>query len=147
MRDPLLAAVGIALLGSVVAGPAVAYGLQLLPQRWRRTTQWLLIDSAAVVAVLADLLSDGPVGGVLVYVLAALPGILAFLAFRTRLASALVSLVPVYVFIGELTRGRPTYAPESPWIGPCRCNPSGYSSTARSGCSCFCRCSSFASRS
>ena len=112
MLDPLAAAVGIGLLGPVVAGPAVAYGLQLLPQRWRRTTEWLLIGGAVVVAVLADLLSDGPVGGVLVYVLAALPGLIAFLAWRTLLASTLVSLAPIYFVIGALTRGRSTYAPE-----------------------------------
>lgn len=97
----------------MLAGPAVAYGLQLLPQRWRRTTEWLLIAGAVVVAVLADQLSKRPGGGgVFVYVLAALPGFLAFLAWRTLLASTLVSLVPLYIVIGELTRGRPTYSPE-----------------------------------
>src|SRR3990172_4400142 len=105
MPDPLVVAVGIGLFGSVVAGPAVAYGLQLLPQRWRRTTEWLLIVGAVVVAVLVDLLLRSPVGGVFVYVLAALPGLVAFLAFRTLLASTLVSLAPLYFVIGELTRG------------------------------------------
>jgi hypothetical protein len=90
----------------------VAYCLQLLPQRWRRTTEWLLIAGAVVVAVLADLLLRSPVGGVFVYVLAALPGLVAFLAFRTLLASTLVSLAPFYFVIGELTRGRSTYAPD-----------------------------------
>jgi uncharacterized membrane protein YbhN (UPF0104 family) len=91
--DPLLTAVGIGLVGSVVAGPAVAYGLQLLPQRWRRTTEWLLIAGAVAVAVLADLLTKGPGGGgVFVYVLAALPGLVAFLAWRTLVANTFVSL-------------------------------------------------------
>ena len=112
MPDPLVAAVGIGLLGSVVAGPVLAYGLQLLPQRWRRTTQWLLIGGAVVFAVLADRLSEGPMGGVSVYVLAALPGVVAFLVWRTLLASTFVSLVPGYFVIGELTQGWPTYAPE-----------------------------------
>lgn len=111
MLDPLVAAVGIGLLGSVVAGPAVAYGLQFLPQRWRRTTEWLLVAGAAAVALLGGLWK-GPGQGVFVYLLAALPGIVAFLAWRTVLASALVSLAPVYFVIGELTRGRSTYAPE-----------------------------------
>lgn len=102
----------IGLLGSLVAGPAVAYGLQLLPQRWRRTTEWLLIAGALVVGLLANLLLKSPVGGAFVYVLAALPGLLAFLAFRTLLASAIVSLAPLYFVIGNLTRGWPTYAPE-----------------------------------
>jgi membrane-associated phospholipid phosphatase len=49
---------------------------------------------------------------VFVYVLAALPGLVAFLAFRTLAASALVSLAPLYFVIGELTRGRPAYTPD-----------------------------------
>jgi membrane-associated phospholipid phosphatase len=110
--DPLVAAVGIGLVGSVVAGPAVAYGLEFLPQRWRRSTEWLLIAGALVVAVLADLLSDGPVGGVFVYVLAALPGLIAFLAWRTLLASTFVSLAPLYFVIAVLTRGRSTHVPD-----------------------------------
>ncbi len=110
--DPLVAAIGIGLLGSALAGPAVAYGLRRLPQRWRRTTEWLLIAAAVVVAVLADFLLQSPVGGVFVYVLAALPGLVAFLAWRTLLASTLVSLAPLYFVIGELTQGRSTYAPE-----------------------------------
>ena len=112
MLDPLVASVGIGLLGSLVAGPAVAYGLQRLPQRWRRTTEWLLIVGAVVLAALADLWPAGPVAGVFVYVLAALPGLVAFLAWRTLLASTFVSLLPVYFVIGELTRDRPTYAPD-----------------------------------
>ena len=112
MLDPLLVAIGIGLLGSVVAGPAVAYGLQLLPQRWRRTTEWLLIGGAVVIAVLADLASEGPLGGVFVYVLAVLPGFVAFLAWRTLLASTFVSLAPLYFVIAVLTQGRSTYAPE-----------------------------------
>jgi membrane-associated phospholipid phosphatase len=111
--DPLVAAVGIGLVGSVVAGPAVAYGLELLPQRWRRTAEWLLIAVAVVVAILADLLTEGPgAGGAFVYVLAALPGLLAYLAWRTLLASAFVSLAPLYFVIAMFTRGRATYAPE-----------------------------------
>ena len=112
MVDPLFAAVGIGLVGSVVAGPAVAYGLQLLPQRWRRTADWLLIAGAALVAVLADLASEGPVAGVFVYVIAVLPGLLAFLVWRTVFASAFVSLAPLYFFIAQLTRSRSTHAPE-----------------------------------
>jgi len=110
--DPLLAAVGIGLIGSVVAGPAVAYGLQAVPQPWRRTTEWLLIAGAVLVAVMADLLTEGPgAGGAVVYVIAALPGLVAFLAWRTLLASSFVSLAPLYFVIAVLTRGRPTYAP------------------------------------
>ena len=112
MDDPLLAAVGIGLVGSVVTGPAVAYGLQLLPQQWRRTSEWLLIGGSVLAAVLADLLTEGPgAGGAVVYVLAALPGVVAFLAWRTLLASTFVSLAPLYFAIAVLTRGRSTHAP------------------------------------
>src|SRR5688500_5380994 len=112
MIDPLLTVGGIGVFGPVVAGPAVAYGVRLLPHEWRRTTEWLVIGTAVVVAILADLLWDGPVAGASVYVLAALPGLLAFLAWRTLLASILVSLAPVYFVISILTRGGPTHAPE-----------------------------------
>lgn len=112
MLDGFAIAVGIGFVGSVAAGPAVAYGLQLIPQQRRRTAEWLLIGGATAVALLADLLLKSPVGGVFVYVLAALPGIVAYLAFHTVLASALVSLAPLYFVIGELTRDRPTDTPE-----------------------------------
>lgn len=109
--DSLYAAVAIGVLGSVLAGPAAVYGLELLPHAWRRTTEWLVIVGAAVLAILADLLSEGPVGGGFVYVLAVLPGVLAFLVWRTLLASTFVTLAPMYFVIAVLTRGRETYAP------------------------------------
>ena len=113
MLDPLLVVAGLALLGSVAAGPAVAYGLEFLPKEWRRTTEWLLIAGAVSVAVLADLLTEGPGGGgVFVYVLAVFPGLVAFLAWRTLLASTFVSLAPLYFVIAILTRDRSTFAPE-----------------------------------
>jgi hypothetical protein len=111
--DPLLVVAGLALLGSAAAGPAVAYGLEFLPKEWRRTTEWLLIAGAVSVAVLADLLTEGPGGGgVFVYVLAVFPGLVAFLAWRTLLASTFVSLAPLYFVIAILTRDRSTFAPE-----------------------------------
>jgi hypothetical protein len=57
--DLLYAAVAIRFIGSVLAGPAASWGLELLPRAWRRTTQWLLIAGAAVVAILADLSHRG----------------------------------------------------------------------------------------
>lgn len=113
MPDVLWAAAGIGLLGSLAAGPAAAYGLGLLPQPWRRPTEWLLIGGAVSVAIVADLLTEGPGGGGgLVYVLAVLPGLVAFLAWRTLLASTFVSLAPMYFVIAILTRDRATYTPE-----------------------------------
>lgn len=112
MLDGFAIAVGIGLLGSLAAGPAVAYGLARLPQQHQKRAEWLLVGGAVAVALLSSLLLKSPVGGVFVYVLAALPGVVAFLAFRTLLASALVSLAPMYFVIGELTRDRPTYTPE-----------------------------------
>ena len=95
-----------------MAGPAVAYGLDRLPQHWRRTTQWLLIGGAVAVTVIADLWSEGPVAGAIVYGIAALPGFVTFLAFRMLVASTFVSLAPLYFVIALLTRNRPTHAPE-----------------------------------
>ena len=115
MLDPVPAAVAIGLLGSVVVGPAVAYGLALVPQQRRRATEWLLILAAVALTVLADLVAEGPVGGSVIYVIAVLPGLVAFLAWRTLLASTFVSLAPLYIVIAVLTRGRATFAPELPF--------------------------------
>ena len=113
MPDLLWTAVGIGLLGSVAAGPAVAYGVEFLPQQWRRTTEWLLIGGAVSIAVLADWFTDGPGGGgVFIYGIAVLPGLIAFLAWRTLLASTFVSLAPLYFVVAILTRDRTTYTPE-----------------------------------
>ena len=112
MLDGFALAVGIGLLGSLAAGPALGYGLHRLPHQHRRTAEWLFILGAVVVALLSGLWLPSPFGGVFVYVLAALPGTVAYLAFRTVLASALVSLMPLYFVIGELTRDWPAHAPE-----------------------------------
>jgi membrane-associated phospholipid phosphatase len=111
--DPLVA-LGIVLVGSVFAGPAVVYGLERLPTGWQKPVAWLLILGAAGAAVLSELLYEGPVGGGFVYVLGVLPGLIAFLAFRTVVASALVSLAPMYFIITSMTRGWPVYMPELP---------------------------------
>lgn len=66
MLHPLVAGMGIGLLGSVVAGPALVYGLGRVPQRWRRTAEWLLLAGAVVFAVLTHFFSEGPMGGMFV---------------------------------------------------------------------------------
>jgi membrane-associated phospholipid phosphatase len=110
--DPLLAAVGVGLVGSVAAGPAVAYGLERVPSPWRRTAEWALIGGAVTVAIVADLLSEGPGGsGAIVYLLAVLPGLIAFLAWRSLLASTFVSLLPLYFVIAIVTRDRSSHLP------------------------------------
>lgn len=113
MLDPLATAVGIGLLGPVVAGPLVAYGLGRLPSAYRRRVEWALILGAVVVAIAADLIQEGPgAGGPLIYLLAALPGFITYLVWRSQLATALVSLVPMYFVIAILTRERDTVRPE-----------------------------------
>lgn len=108
MIDPLAAAVGFSLLGPLLAGPIAAYGVERLPVRWRRTAQWAAIGTAAIAAVVF-----GPgTGGAFVYILVALPGFVTFLVWRSHLASALVSMAPMYFVIAILTRGRNTRIPE-----------------------------------
>ena len=108
----LAIAVATCLVGAFVAGPAAAYGLRFVPPRWTRPAQWILIVGAVAIAIVADLLVEGPGGGgAIVYLLAVLPGLIAYLAFRTLLASALVSLLPLYFVIGDLTSDWPTHMP------------------------------------
>jgi membrane-associated phospholipid phosphatase len=98
---------------SVVGGRALALGLRPIPERMRRTAEWVFIIGAALVAIAGDLWSEGPgAEGAVVFLIAVLPGIVTYLAFRTMLASALVSFVPLYFVIGAMTRGRATYVPE-----------------------------------
>ena len=66
-----------------------------------------MIIGAVLFAVVADLAADGPVRGGAIYLLAMLPGLITYLAFRTLVASAFVSFAPLYFVIGDLTRNRP----------------------------------------
>lgn len=114
MVDPAVNAIVVGFLGASIAGPAAVYTLQSIPQQWRRTSEWLLIGGAGGLAISADLPFDSAAGGALVYVLAALPGVLAFLVWRTLVASALISLAPLYFVMADMTRGRPSYTPDVP---------------------------------
>ena len=111
MLDPLIAAAGTGLLGSAVAGRAAVYGLDSVPSGWRRQTEWLLIGTAAAIALTPALVPGLSIGPIYIGVLAALPGFLAFLAWRTLLASTLISLLPVYFIIAEFTQAGPTHTP------------------------------------
>lgn len=113
MREPLVA-LAIALVGSLIAGPAAAYLLDRLPQHRRRMAQWLLIAGGVLVAVIADLASEGPVGGAIIYLIAILPGLITFLAFRTLVASTFVSFAPLYFFIAQFARTHGVHIPELP---------------------------------
>lgn len=111
--DPLAVAAAVGLLGPVFAGPLVAYGLGLVPARSRRTIEWLIILSAVGLAIFGDILQEGPgVGGPLIYVVAALPGLITYLVWRSQLASALVSLAPMYFVIAIFVRTWPMHRPE-----------------------------------
>ena len=79
----------------------------------RRTIEWSIILAAVGAAIAADLLQEGPgAGGVSVYLIAALPGLLTYLVWRSPLAAALVALAPMYFVIGIRTAGGPTFRPE-----------------------------------
>ena len=113
MLDPIVLAAGVGLVASPVAGRALLHGLERLPQRWLRTVTWLLVGGVVVATILGEAWPEGPVKeGVFVFLLGALPGIFAFVVCRTALASALVSLVPLYFGIGSMTLGRPLHRPE-----------------------------------
>jgi membrane-associated phospholipid phosphatase len=111
--DPIITAAGVGLIASPVAGRALLHGLERLPQRRLRTATWLLVGGVVVATILGEAWSEGPVKeGVFVFLLGALPGTFAFVVCRTALASALVSLVPLYFGIGPMTLGRPLHRPE-----------------------------------
>jgi membrane-associated phospholipid phosphatase len=111
VREPLVA-LAIALVGSLMAGPVVAYLLEFVPQQRQRAAQWSLILGAVLVAVIADLASEGPVGGAVIYLIAILPGLITYLAFRTLVASTFVSFAPLYFFIAQFARTHPAHVPE-----------------------------------
>ena len=105
-------AVALLAIGAVVAGPAAVHVLDRIPQRWRRAAEWSLIAGGVLFAVLIDLAAPGPVSGRAIYLLAILPGLITYLAFRTLVASAFVSFAPLYFVIGDFTRDRVTHMPE-----------------------------------
>lgn len=112
MLDPALLAAAAGLVASIAAGKAFVVVLGYVPERRRRLAQWVLIGGAGAVAVAGDVLSKGPLGErIFIFLLATLPGLVAYLAFRTVLASAVVSLIPVYFFIGAITPGRGVHMP------------------------------------
>jgi membrane-associated phospholipid phosphatase len=110
--DPFAVAVGVGVAGSTLGGPLLGYGLDALPQRWRRAAAWTLVAGATAFAALFALLPGAMHARAPIYVLAALPGLVAYLAFRTILAPAFVSLLPMYFVIGYMTRDWPAYRPE-----------------------------------
>ena len=113
MIDPLFVAVGIGLLAPVLAGPLMASVLERVPKPYRRGVDWAIIIAAVAVAILGDLLQEGPgVGGPFIYVVAGLPGLITFLVWRSQLAAALVSMAPMYIVIAIFTRERTVFRPE-----------------------------------
>jgi len=110
--DPTLAAVLAGLVVSVIAGKTLVLMLARVPEPRRRQAEWGLIVGAALAAIAGDLLSPGPAGRlVFAFLVATLPGTVAYLAWRMALASAVISLLPVYFFIGALLPGRTVHAP------------------------------------
>jgi hypothetical protein len=100
---------------SPVAGRAFLYSLQRLPQHRRRGAIWAMVGGAVVTAIMSELLLYAPAkAGVFILLLGLLPGMLAYVVWRTALASAVVSLVPLYFGIGAWTLGRPLHMPEIP---------------------------------
>ena len=77
--------------------------------RSRRAAEWTPIAIVLAVAAAAGLLADGAIKeSVFVLLLGALPGVAAYIAFRTWLASAVVSLVPLYFGVGAMILGSRT---------------------------------------
>lgn len=104
-------AAGFGVVAPIVAGPAIAHGIDRLPQAWRRGAEWSIVLIALGLALMAEAIFRGPAAYLFAYVLAALPALIAYLVSRTLLASTFMSLLPLYFVIGQLTRTWPTHAP------------------------------------
>ncbi|HVZ19436.1 MAG TPA: phosphatase PAP2 family protein, partial [Vicinamibacterales bacterium] len=112
MRDPFVLAVGGGLVAALGGGPAIESGLSLVRAEYRRQGEWLAIVGLALLAIAAAALSRGPIGvWVFAFLAAALPGVLAYLAWRTVFASAVVACLPLYFVIGAGTPGGPLHVP------------------------------------
>jgi membrane-associated phospholipid phosphatase len=110
--DVMVLAVGTGVVASVAGGRTLVYGVERLPEGWRRATEWAFVGSAAAAAVFCSLWAER-LGAerVVPFVLAATPGLLTYLACRSASASALVTILPLYYAIGEAVRDRPLHAP------------------------------------
>jgi hypothetical protein len=110
--DPIVAAATVGLVVSPAAGSLVLRGFEGAPIHWRRTAAWLAVAGACCATGVAMQLGSGRLAEWLfIVLLGAVPGVLAFVVFRTMTASALVSLVPMYFGIGAMTLGRPLHTP------------------------------------
>lgn len=77
----------------------------------RRALEFWLVVAAGLFAVVADLSAEGPVDGTAAYVIAAMPGLLVLLVFRSLLAAAAVVLMPGYLYIAAYHRGSAAHVP------------------------------------
>ena len=111
MTDPLVVAASVGVVGAMAGGPSIAYAVGRLPAASRRAAEWALIIGAGAIAAAMGLWPEAFGGIGFVCLLATLPGLVAYLAWRTLFAPALVSLAPFYFVIGELTRGRTAHMP------------------------------------
>jgi membrane-associated phospholipid phosphatase len=108
----MLALILVGLATSVVAGRALAAALDRIPEERRHRIEWTVILAAALIAAGGSVVVQGVWGvRIFAFVLATLPGLVAYLAWRTALASAVISLLPVYFAIADLVRDRPLHAP------------------------------------
>ena len=112
ITDPLIVATAAYLAASIFAGRLIVAMVDRLPRDWQRRAQWAFVAAAAAVAISADLASGGTgPQGPFVVVVAALPGIVAYLAWRMLVASVLIAILPLYFVIGVLTAGVPRHMP------------------------------------
>jgi membrane-associated phospholipid phosphatase len=110
--DPIVAAATVGVVVSPAAGTLVLRGFDGVPAHRRRAAAWMAVAGACCATGVATQLGTSRLAEWLfIALLGAVPGVLAFLVFRTATASALVSLVPMYFGIGAMTLGRPLHLP------------------------------------
>jgi len=110
--DPIVLAAAVGLVASPIGGRAIVVGLDRVDPSRRRLVEWALVGGVSALALVNECLpASAARTGIYILLLGALPGIVIYIVSGTALASAVVSLVPLYFGIGAFTANRPLHTP------------------------------------
>ncbi len=108
----MVVTIGVGLLLSVAAGRVSIHLIERLPEHRQRTVQWAIVLGAACIAIVGAPLSNGPASRqIFAVIVATLPGLVAYLAWRTAVASVVISTPPLYFAIADIVQTQPLHVP------------------------------------